>query len=65
MRHEALPEVVCLHTLGGGGALRGEGLYIWAIPPKLAPVSENTVFAHFANIIKQINKYSYLNHHFS
>ena len=38
---------------------------IWAIPPKLAPVSENTVFALFANIIKQINIYSYLNHHFS
>ena len=27
---------------------------IWAIPPKLAPVPENTVFALFDNIIEQI-----------
>ena len=38
-------------------------MYIWAIPPKLPPVSENTVFALFANVIKQFNMYSYMNHH--
>ena len=27
-------------------------IHIWAIPPKLAPVSENTVFAIFGYIIK-------------
>ena len=35
-------------------------IYIWAIPPKLAPVSEDTVFALSPNIIK----HSYRNHHF-
>ena len=28
-------------------------IYIWAIPRKLTPVPENTVFALFAHIIEQ------------
>ena len=30
-------------------------IYIWAIPPKLAPVPENTVFALFAYTIEQFS----------
>ena len=61
-----------LSTKNGGGGYEGAHacvrkvvlLCIWAIPQKLAPISENTVFAHFANIIKHFNIYLYLNHHF-
>ena len=39
-----------------------QGLHIMlGIPPKVAPVPENTAFLLFA---KQFNMYSYLNHHF-
>ena len=38
-------------------------LYVWDIPPKVAPVPENTVFAIFADIIKLFCLYSYLNFH--
>ena len=36
---------------------------IWAIPPKVAPVLENTVFALFTDISELIVVYSYLIFH--
>ena len=38
-------------------------IHIWAIPPKVAPVSENTVFVLFPDINELIVVYSYLIFH--
>ena len=34
---------------------QNDGHILWAIPPKLAPVPENTVFVFFAHIIEQFS----------
>ena len=40
-----------------------EYICIWAIPPKVAPVSQNTVFVLFPDISELIVVYSYLIFH--